>query len=236
MTYRDKTMRLLVHNITFFIIWIRYKLGFRINKKNNKDLRINLGCGLAVTKGWINVDGSFNAFIAAMPKSIHKISYNFSGSHKYYKFDEYHNVLSENDFFQANLSAGIPANTNSADFIYTSHFLEHLYANEAKKLISDSYRVLKIGGLIRIVVPSLDYAIKLFNENKKKKALDAYFFNGGSSFDQHKYMYDYNLLHDLLKENGFSKISQCGYRTGNCPDIEILDRYPEESIFVEAIK
>lgn len=229
-------MRAIIHNITFFILWIRNKLGFKIHQKSNPYLRINLGCGLAVTKGWINVDGSFNAFIATMPKIVHKLSYKLSGAHKYYSFEEYSNLLSNNNFFQANLSNGIPANTDSTDCIYTSHFLEHLYHREANKLISDCYRILKPGGLIRIVVPSLEHAINLFNNNERKKALDAYFFNGGSSFDQHKYMYDYNLLHELLAQHGFSQIFLCKYREGSCPDIEILDRYPDESIFVEAKK
>ncbi|WP_287601761.1 methyltransferase domain-containing protein [Thiothrix sp.] len=229
-------MRLLIQSITSLILWIRHILGITINNDHSTQLKINLGCGLAVTQGWINIDGSFNALIAPLPLAIHKIAYKLSGSNHYYTFDEYHKLLKNNIFYQANLNNGIPTKDNSIDYIYTSHFLEHLYPEDAKKLIQDSYRTLKNGGLIRIIVPDLDYAIKLFNEDKKKQALDSYFFNGGSKFDQHKYMYDYVILHDLLKASGFSNISKLQYKTGLCPDIEILDKYQAESIFVEATK
>jgi len=32
----------------------------------------NLSCGLAVTKGWLNVDGSLNALITSIPTLLHE--------------------------------------------------------------------------------------------------------------------------------------------------------------------
>ena len=36
---------------------------------NIREVRVNLGCGLAVEKGWINIDGSLNALVSSMPSS-----------------------------------------------------------------------------------------------------------------------------------------------------------------------
>jgi hypothetical protein len=43
-------------------------------------VKINLGCGLAVAPGWINVDASLNAFFASWSSGVHKVLYKLSGS------------------------------------------------------------------------------------------------------------------------------------------------------------
>ena len=55
--------------------------------------------------------------------------------------------------------------------IYTSHCVEHLTLDQSTRLFNECYRVLKSGGLLRIVVPS----IKLYFEKYEKKDLS--FFN-----------------------------------------------------------
>ena len=43
--------------------------------KDERDglVKINLGCGLRVAQGWLNIDGSLNAMFASWPNWIHKI-------------------------------------------------------------------------------------------------------------------------------------------------------------------
>ena len=50
----------------------------------------------------------------------------------------------------------------------------------------------------------------------------------------HMYIYDFGDLSSLLKESGFSRVERRGYKEGVCPDIDLLDSRPEESLFVEA--
>jgi predicted SAM-dependent methyltransferase len=45
---------------------------------------------------------------------------------------------------------------NSFDFIYSEHFFEHLFADEAIALLAECHRILKPKGVIRIVVPDAD--------------------------------------------------------------------------------
>lgn len=65
----------------------------------------------------------------------------------------------------------IPFNDNSFKAIYTSHCMEHLTTNQAKHIFKESHRLLKKGGIFRIVVPS----IKLYLEKYDQKNLS--FFN-----------------------------------------------------------
>lgn len=62
----------------------------------------------------------------------------------------YENVVS------CNLLDGLPFPDKFADFIYSSHFLEHLERAKADKFVSECYRVLIHGGGIRVVVPDLE--------------------------------------------------------------------------------
>ena len=76
-----------------------------------------------------------------------------------------------------NLINGIPYDDNSFDVVYHSQVLEHIPKNEAAKFIGECYRVLKPGGIIRVVVPDLENIVReylrLLDINwKNKTAVD----------------------------------------------------------------
>lgn len=201
-------------------------------------VRLNLGCGLAVTKGWINIDGSLNSLVASMPKAIHVLMYRLTGAKQYYSKSEYCRLLGENVFVHHDLAKGIPFADCVADYIYSSHFLEHLYRNDALHLLRESYRVLKRDAILRISIPDLEYAISMYKRGLKDEMLTSYFFveDGDNHFSRHKYMYDFSMLEKLLKDIGFHDIRRCQFKMGAVPDIELLDNRADESLFVEAKK
>ena len=203
-----------------------------------RQLKINLGCGLAVAKGWINVDGSLNALVSTWPKPVHKIFYSVSGANRYYSREAYCSLLEEHLFVHHDLSYGIPFPEESADFVYTSHFLEHLHKVHAMKLLNESYRVLKPGGTIRICVPDLACALTLYSAGQKEKMLENYFFieDNGNNFASHKYMYDFDLLRMKLAGAGFTSVARREFREGLTPDLDILDNRQEDTLYVEASK
>jgi SAM-dependent methyltransferase len=55
---------------------------------------------------------------------------------------------------------GLPFGDGQVDACYTSHMVEHLSAPEAKQFLTECFRVLKPGGIIRVVVPDLESIAK----------------------------------------------------------------------------
>jgi SAM-dependent methyltransferase len=61
-----------------------------------------------------------------------------------------------------NLAKGIPFDSNSIDVVYHSHLLEHLDKGVAKRFLLEVKRVLKPGGIQRIVVPDFEKACSAY--------------------------------------------------------------------------
>ena len=232
-------VRRVIDTTTNLIGWLRRPR--RITPKpdaHDGQVKVNLGCGLAVNQGWINVDASLNALVASWPRVMHKLLYRLSGANRYYSLEQYCNLLEKHVFVHHDLSHSIPLKDQSADFIYSSHFLEHLFKQDAENLLRECHRVLKPGGIVRVCVPDLAYAVSLYTRGENVKMLEDYFFveDKGSFLARHKYMYDYELLKSMLEKIGFTYVARCTYQEGKTPDIKKLDNRPEDTLFVEAVK
>ena len=201
-------------------------------------VKVNLGCGLAVATGWVNIDGSLNALVSTLPHFLHRLAYRLTGANRYYGEVEYCRLLRDHFFIHHDLAYGIPLADGVADFVYSSHFLEHLFRRDGEKLLIECFRVLKPGGTVRVVVPDLAYAISLYDAGDKEKMLSDNFFveDDDSYYARHKYMYDFQMLSDSLTRAGFHDVRRCCFRTGNTPDLDRLDNRPDESLFVEATR
>lgn len=60
------------------------------------------------------------------------------------------------------VSKGLPFENNQFDAVYHSHVLEHLDPDRGRALISECQRVLRPGGIIRVVVPDLEQIARLY--------------------------------------------------------------------------
>jgi predicted SAM-dependent methyltransferase len=60
------------------------------------------------------------------------------------------------------LRSAVPFPEKSFDVVYHSHLLEHLPRNEAPAFLAECYRVLKPGGVLRVVVPDLEQIARLY--------------------------------------------------------------------------
>lgn len=232
----------IVDSITNFLNLINKN---QIIKTDVDIVKVNLGSGLYVAKGWINIDSSINALLSKYPKFMLVILFKINNFvlKRYYHSnlqasqEEFLNILKNNMFINHNLENGIPFENDSVDYIYSSHFLEHLFREDTEKLLMDAHRVLKKNGLIRIDVPNLEYAFDLYKSGKKEEALEMLYIEGKiSNFSYHRYMYDYELLSNLLKKCGFKRIKRCEFHKGKMPDINVLEKSEIDTLFVEAIK
>ena len=60
------------------------------------------------------------------------------------------------------ITKGLPFGENEFDAVYHSHVLEHLEPADGEKLLSECHRVLRPGGVLRIVVPNLEQIATLY--------------------------------------------------------------------------
>jgi len=233
MLYAKRLARYAINQTSRFAGWAKRNRQVRL--PSNGTVKVNLGCGLQVAPSWTNIDGSLNALIAAGPRWLSSIGYRFSGAREFYSQDYYCGTLRENCFIHHNLAYGIPLQDKVADFVYSSHFLEHLDRASARRLIEESFRVLKPGGVIRIAVPDLELAWEMYRRGEKDRMLYDYFFaDDGGGFGQHRYAYDYEMLSRLMSEIGFDKVERASFQKGATPDLPLLDNREDYTLFVEA--
>lgn len=198
---------------------------------------INLGCGLSIAPGWINIDNSPNARLSKYPLlrwSLWKLGI---------LSDLHYGVDWPKTIEIYDLKKRLPYADSTIDYVYTSHFLEHLARADAKRLIAEVFRILKPGGVARIVVPDLAMGARHYlsgfesgDPNAAPEFLSWMQLSRQGVRDPHLWMYDAHSLGAMLGEIGFTGVSVCEYRRGRVPDCDILDNRPEDSLHVEAEK
>src|SRR5258708_12947079 len=99
-------------------------------------IRLNLGCGLQTADGWLNVDGSYNARLAKYPFIRRALAWlNLLPS------DRLSTPWSSSIFIH-DIRKALPFPDSSVAAIYASHVLEHLYHEEAHRLVPESLPLL----------------------------------------------------------------------------------------------
>lgn len=138
------------------------------------------------------------------------------------------------------------ASQDSVDYIYTSHFLEHIFDDEALHLLKDCYTVLKPGAVIRICLPDFGKLIKAYVENDTEffsllpgdkdspvsyMEFCAYQYSGQNN--DHKALYDLKKIRKMLVAAGF--VGVCEKQFDASVDLPNEDRR-RYSLYVEARK
>ncbi|MDS4027985.1 MAG: methyltransferase domain-containing protein [Candidatus Contendobacter sp.] len=77
-----------------------------------------------------------------------------------------------NNILAHNLAKGIPFKSNSVDAVYHSHMLEHLDKSVVDGFLLEVKRVLKPGGIHRIVVPDFEYLCKQYLDHLNQCCTD----------------------------------------------------------------
>ncbi|HME46304.1 MAG TPA: methyltransferase domain-containing protein [Syntrophorhabdales bacterium] len=148
------------------------------------------------------------------------------------------------------VTLGLPFQDNSLQGIYSSHLLEHLSVQQVRRLLKECHRALKPGGALRLVVPSLEYAIQAYIQDKpaslpdwpdEYRSIGGRFNNLMLCRNQHATLLDFTFLEELLKDAGFSLVYQG--TTGNSRHFSACHLQFESdpslidvSLYAEAIK
>jgi predicted SAM-dependent methyltransferase len=113
---------------------------------------------------------------------------------------------------------GLPFASESVSSIYTTHMIEHFYPDELEMLLRECARVLKAGGGMRIIAPSLPNAIVAFQQNRRDWFYDFFprhFDSLGGRFSnfifcdgQHRAAFDFSYLDEVLRKSGFQHVEE----------------------------
>ena len=200
---------------------------------------VNIGCGTSIAPGWVNIDNSPNARLSKYPRLRWTLWKTGILSDRLYHVEWADSILIHD------VRKKLPFADLSVDYVYTSHFLEHNSLTAAKRLIDDVYRVLRIGGVLRIVVPDLEIGARRYLNALEKNPPDT---GAAPEFlhwlqlsrpgdrDPHLWMYDGPSLTALLREHGFANVVVCRFKEGRVPDCDVLDNRPDDSLYLEAEK
>jgi len=187
-------------------------------------VRLNLGSSLLVAEGWVNIDGGLPSLLAGLPRPLLRFAYRRAGLRNHLSEETFVEVLSRNRFVHHDLVYGIPFPDCCAQAIFSSHFFEHITRRDAERLAAEALRVLEPGGVIRISVPDLAWLFSEYQRGAGRAVVDGIFdADGLGEYARHRYMYDEQLLGELLAGAGFTEIERCGFREGRVPDLDVLD-------------
>jgi SAM-dependent methyltransferase len=124
---------------------------------------LNLACGYKMDRRWNNIDFSRSAYLRrhfALAKIASK--FGFLNEEKLSQV-----AGMDPEMIYHDLRRGIPFQSESFDAVYHSHFLEHLDRVEAPRFLRECRRVLKKGGLLRVVVPDLEILVENYLDSIK---------------------------------------------------------------------
>ena len=104
----------------------------------------------------------------------------------------------------------------AAELIYACHVLEHFGRQSVAKVLSEWFRVLKPGGLLRLAVPDFGAAARLYAERRLPNGLIEItgLIVGGQrdEYDYHKAVFDEPTLATTLRSVGFREVRRWDWR------------------------
>ncbi|MBD2209697.1 hypothetical protein H6G27_07385 [Nostoc linckia FACHB-104] len=134
----------------------------------------------------------------------------------------------------------------SCSLIYNEHFLEHLDSQQGLNFLSECYRLLELGGVLRVAMPSLEYLVKKYTcENwRNQDWLKEYEFiqtraemlNISFRWWGHRWLYDQEELVRRLHEVGFQKLINCEWGVSEIPQLNNRETRQDSILIYEAIK
>lgn len=150
---------------------------------------------------------------------------------------------------------GLPLADNCCDGVYCSHVLEHLCLFDARIALRETWRLLRVGGRFRAVVPDLEYLVHQYCELDSADAAESLMLSTGLGETQrvkgirgavkeaygnsrHRWMWDFSSLRKECESAGFVRIRRA--KIGDSEDsrfrvVEKAGRW-ENCLGIEAVK
>jgi SAM-dependent methyltransferase len=111
-------------------------------------LYVQYGCGFSAPEGWKNFDASPTLRFERLPIVGRSLTKNRS------RFPE--------NVHYGDIVEGLPLEDGTVDAVYASHILEHLALDDFHVALGNTRRLLKAGGIFRLVVPDLRWRAEVY--------------------------------------------------------------------------
>lgn len=200
--------------------WIGRKLFNSSPKLKDGSNYLNLGCGNNVIDGYVNAD--------------------FYRNFRFWRKDN------RRLQWQLDLRFPLKCADDVFDGIYTEHTLEHLYPDDAKRLLAELYRIVRRNSMIRITVPDLEKYVRFYNSVSVRVETDEFkarYRNGCVAIRDvsqnyfHCSLWDFDELKCCLEEIGFRDIRRQAFSTSEDPMLNLDQKARAwETLYVEARK
>jgi len=197
---------------------LRYRLtGVPPIRPNERPLLLHLGSGTHPIAGFVNIDG---------------------------------NPWRRPDLW-LDLTLGLPFPDNSVSGAYCCHTLEHFFEPDVRFILAETLRVLRPGCGLRAVTPDMGKAIAAYQQRNAgwfsefpdaRRSIGGRFTNYMLCRDQHRLMFDFSFMSEVLEDVGFTVIAEFSPHRSQIFDQNFLATFEYEqpddnhSLFVEAIK
>jgi SAM-dependent methyltransferase len=191
---------------------------------------VQYGCGLTAPDSWVNFDSSPRLLLERLP-GVGQLA-DFLGTRLFPANIRFGDIV-----------RGLPVLDRSVDAVYASHVLEHLAREDVPAALANTFRILKPGGIFRLIVPDLAWRAELYlRERQAGEAAAADHFLGRCHIGEdrrptglvgrlratfgnsgHNWMYDREQMTYLLQQAGFVDIRPCGIGDSGDPMFDAVE-------------
>ena len=191
---------------------------------------VQYGCGLSSPEGWLNFDGSPRLRIERLP--ITKDIIEASGK-----------TLFPRNVLYGDIVRGLPIPDGCAKAVYCSHVLEHIDRTSLEVALRNTIKILKPGGVFRLVVPDLEWRARQFLgmvEQGDAKANDWFMLaahlgekhslvgfkrrlTAAFGNSQHRWMWHEGSMSRILIEAGFASVRRCEFGDAHDPMFSLVE-------------
>lgn len=146
------------------------------------------------------------------------------------------------------VSQGLPFADNSCAAIFSEHLIEHVHKDEAALLLSECYRMLQVGGVLRISTPDAEKFLRSYAGDRAFLAHPDFSYEIDAPVDRvnhmmreggfHLWSYDEELLTIMMKRAGFTRIVRQPFGISTHARMNGIDFQQREfeSLYLEGIK
>ena len=203
---------------------------------------VQFGCGLCAPENWQNFDASPTLRLERLP-----ILGKFAPGTPYGRFPA--------NVYYGDVIRGLLVPDGSVDLLYCSHVLEHLSLTDLCRALQNCHRILRTGGIFRMVLPDLEFFARQYVQSDSPDAAREFmrstylgrlgrprslvgFLREWLGNSHHLWMWDYPSLTDELRTAGFHDIRRTQIGDSGIAafdDVENIGRW-ENALGIQCIK